>query len=81
MKKCDIMIREIYKDENGSRFCVMDLSDLHKYIYKKEKSTENYTFADILFDLEKKKLTPRFVDDKGNLYYYVVESGKRFEVY
>lgn len=81
MKKCDIMIREIHKDENGYRLCIMDLSDLHKYIYKKSKETEKYTFADILFDLEQKKLTPRFVDDKGNLYYYVVERGKRFEVY
>lgn len=74
------MIREIHKDENGYRLCVMDLSDLHKYIYKKDKETEKYTFADIIFDLEQKKKTPRFVDDKGNVYYSVIEHGRNYFV-
>ena len=34
------MIREVYKAKDGKRFCIMDLSDLHKYIYKKNKETE-----------------------------------------
>lgn len=80
MKKCDIMIREIHKDENGYRLCIMDLSDLHKYIYKKSKETEKYTFADIIFDLEQKKKTPSFVDDKGNVYYSVIEHMRKFFV-
>lgn len=74
------MIREIHKDENGYRLCVMDLSDLHKYIYKKDKATEKYTFADIIFDLEQKKKTPSFVDDKGNVYYSVIEHRRNYFV-
>ena len=52
-KKRD-MIREVYKADDGTRSCIMDLSDLHKYIYKKNKETEKYTFADIVYDLERK---------------------------
>lgn len=74
------MIRGVYKAEDGKRFCIMDLSDLHKYIYKKNKETEKYTFADIVYDLERKGIFPRFVDDKGNLYYYVIESFGKFTV-
>ncbi len=74
------MIREVYKADDGTRSCIMDLSDLHKYIYKKNKETEKYTFADIVYDLERKGKVPRFVDDKGNVYYYVVEAYGKFTV-
>ena len=74
------MIREVYKADDGTRSCIMDLSDLHKYIYKKNKETEKYTFADIVYDLERKGKVPRFVDDKGTVYYYVVEAYGKFTV-
>ena len=47
---------------------------------KKDKETEKYTFADIIFDLEQQKKKPCFVDDKGNVYYQVIESGRKFFV-